>query len=39
MSFLFENITYISQNTQQKGDRTYRDHIQWIGKVPAWEMG
>ena len=25
----------ISQNTQQRGDRTCRDHIQWIGMAPS----
>jgi hypothetical protein len=26
-------------NTQQRGDKTCRDHIQWIGKVLSWGCG
>ena len=29
----------LSQNTQQRGDRTSRDHIQWIGMVPIEGWG
>ena len=28
----------ISQNTQERGDRTWRDHLQYIDKAPSWGM-
>jgi hypothetical protein len=31
--------TDISWNTQQRGDRTCRDYIQWIGMAPGWGVG
>ena len=29
----------ISWNAQQREERTYRDHIQWIGPASGWGMG
>jgi hypothetical protein len=28
-----------SQTPQQRGDRTCRDYLQWIGMTPSWGMG
>jgi hypothetical protein len=33
------NRDNISWNTQQRGERTCWDHIQWVDTVPGWEMG
>jgi hypothetical protein len=29
----------ISWNNQQRGERTCRDHMQWLGMAPGWGRG
>jgi hypothetical protein len=33
------NMEDIGQNTRQRGEKTCKDHIQWIGMAPVWGIG